>query len=71
LRNPKSRMIRLLSLSCIIRIFLLPENDNIYSKYYTVMATAFFKIVSRCRSAKAQCITWPVVYVTEFVKRCT
>lgn len=31
LHNPKSRIICLLSLSCIIRIFLLPENDNIYS----------------------------------------
>jgi hypothetical protein len=43
LRNPKSHMIRLLSLSCIIAILLLSENNNIYSNIIPLWLQLFSK----------------------------
>ena len=44
LRNPKSRAIHLLSLSCIIAILLLSENNNIYSNIILLRAAVFFEV---------------------------
>ena len=64
LRNPKSRAIRLLSLSCIIAILLLSENNNIYSNIILLWSQFFSKsfpgaevqkaIVPKCGNSKVK-----------------
>ena len=52
LRNPKSRMTCLLSLSCIIAILLLSENNNIYSNIIPSWLRLFSKLFPGAEAQK-------------------